>query len=430
MFTKKTIRDIDLTNKTVLLSADYNLPGDKQGEITSDYRLKRSLPTLEYLMDKKCRVIIISHRGRPEGKADPSLSLKPVAERLSEMLKRPVEFCDDCIGDKARQAKKDLPAGGILLLENTRFHPGEEANDPAYAKELAEGADVFVQDAFGRAKSKHVSLVGIPEFLPSVAGLLVEQEVDIITDVMANPKLPLAAIVGGAKIADKLEVLKRLMDLADFVGIGGAMANTFLAAKGIKIGKSKYDGDELDLAREIMAKAETRAKKERFVFYLPEDGVVAKNLDKGTSTRVVNWGPNLVSTLQSYPKQPAPDTREVADDEMILDIGPSSAAFIAGGLQLASTVIWNGTLGVTEVEPVEGNVGPFAHGTDLVVKAMTGSFGSKPFSVVGGGDTVGYLEQRGLTTDDAFNHVSNGGGDSLELMSGRKLPGVEALQDK
>jgi phosphoglycerate kinase len=261
-----------------------------------------------------------------------------------------------------------------------------------------------------------------------VAGLHLEQEVDIITKVMEAPDKPLVAIVGGAKIADKIEVLTKFIDMADFVAIGGAMANTFLVAKGVKVGKSKYDAEELELAHEIMAKAEEKSKQGGFTFYLPQDGVVATAADKSARTRLVDWDADLIADVQSYPKAPAPETQKVADDEMILDVGPFSAAFIAGGIQLAKTVVWNGTLGITETPALTGPVGPFSHGTEVLIEALTGEFGSRPFSLVGGGDTVGYIEQRKLT--GAFNHVSTGGGASLELMAGRTLPGVEALEGK
>jgi phosphoglycerate kinase len=245
---------------------------------------------------------------------------------------------------------------------------------------------------------------------------------------MENPKRPLMAIIGGAKIADKIDVLNKFIDIADFIAIGGAMANTFLAAKGIKVAKSKVDADDEPLARDILAKAEAKSKAGQFVFYLPQDGVVASKIDKTAETRIVDWDAHVIADIESYPKKPTEGTRTVAEDEMILDIGPFSGAFISGGVQLAQTVVWNGTMGVTETAGLQGPVGPFAHGTELVIDALVGEYGHRPFTLVGGGDTVGYVEQRKLT--DAFNHVSTGGGASLELMAGRKLPGVEALEDK
>ena len=427
MFTKKTLRDIDLEGKRVLLRADYNVPIE-DGRISSDYRITQSVPTIRALLEKHVRLVICSHMGRPEGKPDPKCSLKPVAERLSELLGLEVKFVGDCVGPEVEQAVNDLQPGQVLLLENLRFHPEEEANDDGFAAELAKCGEVFVQDGFGVVHRKHASTDAVTRHLPSVSGLLLEKEVDTITTVMSDPRRPLACIVGGAKISDKIEVLTKFIELADFVAIGGAMANTFLAAKGMKLGKSKFDADELDLARDIMQKAEGRSQASKFVFYLPSDGVVTTSMDKGTPTRLVDWDADLISEVQSYPKLPTPETHTVAENEMIMDVGPFSAAFIAGGVQLANTVIWNGTLGVTEVPALEGPVGPFAHATEVLIEALTGEFGAKPFVLVGGGDTAGYIEQRKLT--GAFNHVSTGGGASLELMAGRALPGVEALENK
>ena len=427
-FGKKTVRDVRLTGKTVLVSVDYNLPGDDKGHITNGYRLQASLPTLEFLLEHDCRVILISHRGRPKGKPIAQYSLKPVVALLERLLKRDVQFAADCIGETATAAKQQLKPGQILLLENTRFHVGEEANDVGFAKQLATGADVFVQDAFGNAHRKHASTDGVARLLPAVAGLLLEREVNAINDVMQNPKRPLMAIIGGAKISDKMAVLNRLIDVADFVAIGGAMANTFLLAEGIDIGKSLTESEDVPLAKHILERAQAKAKRQPFVFYLPQDGVVAKKLTKTAATRIVDWGANVVADIEHYPKQPPRSASRISRDELILDIGPFSGAFVAGAMQLANTVIWNGTLGITETPSVNGPVGPFAHGTELIIEAMTGQFGHRPFTLVGGGDTVGYIESRGETK--FFDHVSTGGGASLQLMSGRPLPAVEALQNK
>lgn len=314
------------------------------------------------------------------------------------------------------------------MLENIRFNPGEESNDEAFARELASYADVFVQDAFGVVHHGAVSVSEIPKYIPGVAGLLVETEVDTISGVMENPKRPLMAVIGGSKIADKIDILNKLVDVADFIAVGGAMANTFLLAEGIAIGKSKADPEEVPLAREILAKAKEKSQKEHFVFYLPQDGVVSKTVDTNTTTRIVDWDAHVIAAIEDYPKQPATERGQVAEDEMILDVGPFSGAFIAGGIQLANTVIWNGALGVTEVGGTQGPTGPFAHGTETLVEAMLGQFGHKPFTVLGGGDTVGYVEEKNLS--EHFSHVSTGGGASMALMSGKTLPGVEALQDK
>jgi phosphoglycerate kinase len=427
-FTKKTVRDVDLQGKKVLVRADYNVPLDEHSNITDDYRLQQSIPTLMFLLEHGAGLILCSHLGRPDGKPDPKYSLLPVAKRLAEMLDRHVEFVPDCIGERAQKASENLQPGQIVLLENLRFHAEEEKNDEGFAKQLANLAEVFVQDGFGVVHRAHASTEAVTHFLPSVAGLLLEREVDTITNVMENPQRPLVTIVGGAKIADKIDVLKRFIDIADVVAVGGAMANTFLQAKGVHIGKSKTDAEDLPLAKEIMELAAAKSRNGRFVFYLPQDGVVASKVDRAAPTRIVDWSAHVISDVENYPKRPPHESAVVHADEMILDIGPFSGAFVAGTLQLAGTVVWNGAMGVTETVGLQGPIGPFAHGTELLVEAMTGQFGNRPFSLVGGGDTVGYIESQKLL--GAFNHVSTGGGASLELMSGRKLPGVEALENK
>lgn len=427
-FNKKTIRDIDLAGKTVLVRADYNVPLDEHGHITDDYRIKKSLPTLQYLLDKGCKVVVCSHLGRPDGPDDPKCSLQAVARRLEKLIDKQVHFAIDCVGPAVEEAARELPAGQILLLQNLRYHEEEEANDDGFAKKLALLAEVFVQDGFGVVHRAHASTEAITHHLPSVAGLLLEKEVDTITNVMEKPERPLVAVIGGAKISDKIEILERFVDIADVVAVGGAMANTFLLAEGIDIGKSKAEPDDVPLAKRIIEKARLKAAKQRFIFYLPQDGVVAESLDKTAHTRIVDWDAHVIASVENYPKRAPRSTAHVKASEMILDIGPFSGAFIAGSMQLANTVIWNGSMGVTETPSLQGPVGPFAHGTELVVDALLGQFGHKPFSVLGGGDTVGYVEERKLV--DCFNHVSTGGGASMELMSGKKLPGVEALLNK
>jgi phosphoglycerate kinase len=427
MFTKQTIRDIDLRGKRVLLRADYNVPVDK-GKITDDYRIQQSLPTVRYLLEQGAAVIICSHLGRPKGPGDTDASLFPVAKRLQELLDKSVEFATDCVGEPAQKAVANLKPGHVLLLENLRFHPEEEANDDGFAQQLASLADVFVQDGFGVVHRAHASTVAVTHHLPSVAGLLLEREVDTITRVMSEPARPLVAVVGGAKIADKIDVLHRLIELADFVAVGGAMANTFLAAQNVPIGDSLYDKADLPVARDILRKAGLQAKKRPFVFAVPHDGVVASKIDPKAPTRIVDWSAHVIADIENYPKRAPAAAGHVYAHEMILDIGPFSASFIVGAMQFAATVIWNGTMGVTETAGLQGPIGPYSHGTELLTEGMLGQFGHKPFTLVGGGDTVGYVEARGLVKD--FDHVSTGGGASLDLMSGRKLPGVEALKDK
>lgn len=427
MFTKKTIKDIKLDGKTVLLRADYNVPlsGNK---IYDTYRIDQSLPTIEYLLAHGAKVVICSHLGRPDGKRDASLSLHPVAAYLDKKFPHKVDFADDCIGPRAEEKVKALKPGHMLLLENLRFYGEEEKNDDAFAKKLAAYADVFVQDGFGVVHRAHASTDAVTKHLPSVAGLLLQKEVDTITEAMENPKRPLMAIIGGAKIDDKIDILNRFLEIADVVAVGGAMANTFLKAEGIDIGKSLWEKDELPLARKIIEHAKSESKKRHFVFYLPQDGVIAKEIDTKTTTRIVDWDAHVIAAVENYPKLPPHRASDLTSDERILDIGPFSGAFIAGAMQTVNTVIWNGVMGVTETKGLHGPVGPFAHGTETVIEAMLGEFGHRPFSIVGGGDTVGYIEKRGVI--NSFDHASTGGGASLDLMAGKKLPGVEALQNK
>lgn len=427
-FLKQTIKDVDVKNKRVLMRVDYNVPLEG-GRVVSDYRMTESLPTIKYLIGRGCSLVLLSHLGRPDGKVNKEFSLEPVAKHLAQLLKRPVGFTDDCLGPKTAALVKNLKPGDVLLLENVRFYPEEEANNQEFAKKLASYGEIFVQDAFGVVHHGAVSVSELPKYLPSYAGLLLEKEIEAISTVVASPKRPLVALIGGAKIADKIRVIEKFIESADAIAIGGAMANTFLLAEGIEVGRSLTDKDDLSLARDILDKAKAEARKRPFIFYLPHDGVVATNIEAPKSTRIVDWSAHVIADIESYPTQPKHQASQVAADELILDIGPFSGSFIAGLCQLAATVVWNGTMGVTEVSGLSNDpIGPFAHGTELVVEALSGQFGNRPYSLVGGGDTVSYVEQRRLTK--IFNHVSTGGGASLELMEGKKLPGIEALLDK
>lgn len=426
-FHKKTIKDINVRGKTVLVRADFNVPLE-DGKITQDYRIEGALPTIEYLVSQNCQVVVCSHLGRPDGKRDMTYSLAPTAAHLQKLLKHKVYFIPEAVGPGAQKAVEHLERGQVAVLENLRFYPGEEANDEEFAKELASLADIFVQDGFGIVHRAHASTDAITKHLPSVAGLLLAKEVDAISTLMANPKRPLMAIIGGAKIADKIGIIERFIEIADIVVIGGAMANTFLLAKGLDIGKSISDTDDVPLAKRIMKRAHEESKKRHFVFYLPQDSVAAKRVDKLAQTRIVDWDAHVIAAIENYPKRPPVRAGKIADDEMILDIGPYSGAFIAGSMQMVNTVVWNGVMGVTETDGVHGPVGPFAHGTETILEALMGEFGHKPFSLIGGGDTSAYIEERGLV--GCFNHVSTGGGASLDLMAGKKLPGIEALQNK
>ncbi len=424
---KKTVKDVDLNGKTVLLRADYNVPLDN-GKIGEPYRIEQNIPTIQYLLKQNSRIVICSHLGRPGGKIDKQYSLKPVANFLSHRLKRPIKFVDESVGEDRDKMIKQLQNQDIVLLENLRFDAREEGNDQNFAKQLAAGIDVFVQDGFGVVHRAHTSTDAITKLLPSVAGLLLEREYETITQTIDKPKRPLVAIVGGAKIEDKIDVLKSFIKQADFVAVGGAMANTFLDARGVEVGKSLVDEDEMDTAQEIMELADKESKKRPFTFYLPQDVVVADAIDSKAKTRIVDWDAHVISDIESYPKPAPTHTRKLDKDEMILDIGPFTGAFIAGVTQFAETVIWNGLMGVTEVASKNGPVGPFAHGTELMLDSLMGQTGHKPFSLIGGGDTSAYVEQRGLV--ECFNHVSTGGGAALDLIAGKKLPGVEALSNK
>lgn len=400
-FDKKTIADVPLDNRQVLLRADYNVPL-KNGAVVDDYRMTQSLPTIRALLERGCSIVICSHLGRPKGEIKPEYSLEPVAAHLGELLGIPVGFIGDCIGDKVRQATKRLRSGQILLLENLRFHPQEEANDPAFARQLAldSGARYFVQDGFGVVHRAHASTEAITHFLPSVAGLLLEREVTILTTVMESPKMPLVAALGGAKVSDKIAIIERLIGIADRLVIGGAMANTFLQYKGQPIGKSVHEEHlQAELDR-IYAKAAQRTTNVDELLLLPSDVVVAERLDEGAPARTCNIA-------------------DVKSTDYILDIGPSSAANAVQALQGVGTVIWNGTMGLTE-QPA------YRAASAALAEAMT-ALHSSAMTVVGGGDTVEFVLGWNREKAAQFGHISTGGGASLELLSGKKLPGVEAL---
>ncbi len=430
MFNKKTLYDIDMHGKKVLLRADYNVPLKSDGTIESNYRITQSIPTIRALQEKGCKIIICSHLGRPDGQPNPTFSLKPVAKELSRLLEQEVAFVDDCIGDSVRQKTDALESGQIVLLENVRFYPDEEKNDQQFAQSIvdATGAEVFVQDGFGVVHRAHATTDAVARLLPAVSGLLLEREVNTITDAIENPEHPLMAIIGGAKIRDKIDIINVFIDRADVIIVGGAMANTFLKAQGVEIGSSLHDEDELDTAHDIMDRVREVSKTRSLVFYLPQDGIVATELESKAHTRVVDWDTDMYASIESYPKKPSADSKHVKKNEKILDIGPFSAAYISGVMQLCKTVIWNGTMGVSEIPAVHGDVGPFAHGTEAIIDSLVGKYGTKPFSLVGGGDTAAYVDQRKM--NDMLSHVSTGGGASLELMAGKELPGVAVLWNK
>lgn len=387
----KTIRDLNVKNKKVLVGVDYNVPVSS-GIVGDPLRIEASFETIRYLLDHNCSLILISHLGRPGGKRDPALSLAPVAKKVSEMLGQQVAFVPDCVGPQAQAAAAGLQPGEIILLENTRFHKGEDANDPAFAKELAGFGELFVDDAFANLHRNHASVVGIPEYLPSAAGFLVEKEVTTIEGVLKHPVKPLVAVIGGAKVSTKIAVLDNLIKHVDRVVIGGAMANTFLAATGSKVGKSLVEPDFFAEVKRIMKDA----KKEGVELVLPEDVIVAKTKDHGPG-HLVELG-------------------KVADDDLIVDVGPKTVAHVLNPFDFHGSVLWNGPLGVTEVPD-------FAHNSRVLADNIIES-GAK--SIIGGGETAAFVDSEGLHSK--FSWVSTGGGASLELMAGNELPGLKALE--
>ena len=403
-FFKLTIRDVPLDNQTVLVRADYNVPLNKKGEIDNDLRIRASLPTIQYLLDHHCKVVIMSHLGRPEGR-DESLSLEPIGVRLSELINHPVQFVDDCIGDKVVQAVKKAPAGTIVLLQNLRFYKEEEADDEGFAKKLvtSTGARYLVQDAFGVVHRAHASTHAITLCIPSVAGLLLEKEYTMLTSAMESPKRPLVAVLGGAKISDKIPFVERFVKLADKLIIGGAMANTFLAYKGFNMGASLFEADQNEALDKIYWAAGEKVGGENIEEFiiLPTDVAVAVD-------------PTPTATRQSV------ELREIKPDPKALDIGDESIERMVKELAGAKTVIWNGTLGYAELPA-------FAHGSARL--ALTLATHPEIESIIGGGDTADFVLKWDADDGKSFTHVSTGGGASLELMEGQKLPGIESLLD-
>jgi phosphoglycerate kinase len=396
MASKLSIRDINVKGKRVFLRVDYNVPVNDRGEITDDTRLNASLPTLRYAMGHGARLILASHLGRPEGKPDPKLSLRPVATRLSHLLGSPVAFAADCVGPEAQKAAAAVRDGEVLLLENLRFHPEEEKNDPGFARQLAALAQVYVNDAFGTAHRAHASTEGITHYLsPAAAGLLMEKELEYLGKALQRPKRPYVAIVGGAKVSDKIELLQNLMRFADSVLIGGAMAYTFLKAQGAEVGQSKVETDKLELARDLWKFCERRSIELR----LPQDHMAAEKIDPAAPAEVVRG-------------------RDIPVNRMGVDIGPATRSEYAKEIARAKTIVWNGPMGVFEIAQ-------FAEGTLEIARAVAAS---SAVSIVGGGDSSAAVARAGVASK--ITHISTGGGASLEFLSGMKLPGVEALTDK
>jgi len=389
---KKSIKDVDVSGKRVLVRVDFNVPLDKSLNITDDTRLKASLPTIKYLLKRNSKVILISHLGRPKGKVKNNLRMNPVAQRLEELLKRKVLKVDDCIGEEVKTAIKGLKEGELLLLENVRFYKEEEENNSSFARSLSSLADIYVNDAFGTAHRAHASTVGVTKFLPALAGLLIQKELEVLGKALTTPKRPFLAILGGAKVSDKLGIIKNLESKADSLLIGGGMAYTFLKAKGFEVGKSLLEVDKLNLARELMEEA----KIKRIIFELPEDTVIADRFAEDTQTKVV-------------------EVSAIPPGWMGLDIGPKTRERFKQVISKAKTIFWNGPLGVFEIPP-------FAQGTKDIAQALAES---KATTIIGGGDLAAAVEQMGLTSQ--MTHISTGGGASLEFMEGKELPGIAAL---
>jgi len=396
---KLTIQDLDLRGKRVFIRVDFNVPL-KEGVVTDDTRIRETLPTLKVAVEKGGRLVLASHLGRPKGGRDPKYSLKPAAKKLEELLKKPVAFAADCIGPEAETKSKALKDGEVLVLENVRFHPEEEKNDEGFSKQLAALCDgVFVCDAFGSAHRAHASVVGITKFVKqSAAGLLMEKEIAYIGKAISNPTRPFVAILGGAKVSDKIEVVENLMKIADAMLIGGGMAYTFLKAQGKSIGKSLVEEDKLDLAKKILADA----KQKNFKLFLPVDHVIAPEFKADAPSKIVNAGAT-----------PA--------DQMGLDIGPKTIETYKAEIAKAKTIVWNGPMGVFEMPA-------FAKGTLEIAKAVAAATTEGATSIIGGGDSVAAVHQSGVAKQ--ISHISTGGGASLEYLGGRKLPGVEALTNK
>ena len=395
-YNKKTILDVDVAGKKILLRCDFNVPQDKEtGAITSDKRIVAALPTIRYLLEKKAAVIACSHLGKPKGEWKAKLSLAPVAQRLSELLGQEVIFAKDIVGEDAKTKAAALQGGQIMLLENLRFDPREEKNDPSFAEELASMAELYVSDAFGTVHRAHASTAGVAAYLPAVSGLLVAKELEVMGGALNNPKRPFVAVLGGAKVSDKIGVINNLLDKADTIIIGGGMAYTFAKAQGGSIGKSLCEEDKLDYAREMIAKAEKNGVK----LLLPSDTMAADDFSNDAKRQVVS-------------------TMAIPDGWEGMDIGPDTIRMFCDAVKGAGTVVWNGPMGVFEFEN-------FAAGTRAMAQALADS---GAITIVGGGDSAAAVEQMGFA--DKITHISTGGGASLEFLEGLELPGVACLLDK
>lgn len=391
-YNKKSVKDIEVSGKRVIVRCDFNVPQDENGKITDDKRIRESLATIKYLLENNAKVILCSHLGRPKGEFNPIYTLKPVATRLEELLNVKVKMSDDVIGDSAKKLSSDLKDGEVVLLENVRYHKEEEKNDATFAKNLASLAEIFVNDAFGTSHRAHASTAGLADYLPAVCGFLIQKEIDIMGGALSSPKRPFISILGGAKVSDKIGVINNLIDICDTIIIGGAMANTFAKALGHNIGTSRFEEDKVELALELMAKAKAKGLN----LLLPVDQSCAKEFADVTP---------MIS-------------QETPEGYMSLDIGPKTIEKFSDAIKDAGTVVWNGPMGVFEFEN-------FAAGTRGVAKALANS---SAITIIGGGDSAAAVEILGYA--DKMTHISTGGGASLELLEGLTLPGIACLQDK
>ena len=389
---KKTVRDVDVRGRRVLVRVDFNVPLEN-GRVSDDTRIQATLPTLQFLIDRGAKLVLCSHLGRPKGRPNPAYSLGPVADRLSQLLERPVQMAPDCVGPAVGDMIEEMQPGDVVLLENPRFHPEEEANDTTFARELASTTQIYVNDAFGSAHRAHASTAGVAAFLPTVAGFLMERELNFLGGALANPVRPFVAILGGAKVSDKIAVIEQLLGKVDVLLVGGGMANIFLKALGKEIGQSLIEENKLDVAMALLTRAGDKLE-------LPVDVVIADRFDVNAQRRVVT-------------------VSEVPATWRILDIGPSTVERFTTRLQTARTVVWNGPMGVFELAP-------FATGTVAVARALAGL--TDATTIVGGGDSAAAVEQASVA--DRITHVSTGGGASLEFLEGKALPGVVVLQER
>ena len=392
---KKTVRDIDVNGKKVLVRCDFNVPQLEDGTITDNRRIVAALETINYLLDNNAKVILCSHLGRPKGEFKKEFSLKPIADELSKLLGKEVKLASDVIGESAKELTSNMKEGEIVLLENVRFHREETDNDPEFAKKLASFAEIYVNDAFGTAHRAHASTAGVANYLPAVSGFLIEKEINFMGNALENPERPFMAILGGKKVSDKIGVIEALLEKVDTLLIGGAMAYTFFKSMGYGVGDSICELDKLDLAQDIMKKAKEKGVK----FMLPVDTNVGKEFKPDTEHKIVKY-------------------TEIPDGWEGFDIGTETIKMYVEELKKAKTVIWNGPLGLSEFEI-------FANGTDTIAKTLAES---DAITIIGGGDSAAAIERMGI--GDKFSHISTGGGASLEFLEGKKLPGIECLQDK